>query len=259
MEEEIWRRVPGYKGVYEISNQGGVRSYYTRGGGINFEKVPYAKRPSYGARNRDYVVVGLTKAFKVKFWPLHKLLALVFIPNPDPKHKKYVNHIDGDKTNNDLSNLEWCTASENQKHAYRTGLRKKNTGQANGRNKLNAEQVLDVFSREENTYHLADEFGVSRGLICHIKQGKIWGEITGKKYEKKYFNPLNDERILEIYKSSLEYTNLARIYGVDPSTISAIKTGRTHSELTGAIFRPKRYGKNNNHTRTYHNNSHSKG
>lgn len=240
MEEEIWRQIPGYKGVYEISNQGGVRSYYTRGGGINFEKVPYVKRPSYGARNRDYVVVGLTKAFKVKFWPLHKLLALVFIPNPDPKHKKWVNHIDGDKTNNDLSNLEWCTASENQKHAYQTGLRKKNIGEANGRTKLNKEQVLDIFHSLGNTYDLAKEFNVSRGLVSHIKQGKIWADVTGKKFERQYFRPLNDEKIVEIYKSNIENNVLAKMYGVDRSTISSIKTGRTHSRLTGAVFIPRR-------------------
>jgi hypothetical protein len=68
--------------------------------------------------------------FRVELWDngrgkkhsIHRLLAEAFIPNPD--NKPHVNHIDGDKANNALSNLEWVTQSENQKHAYKLGLQK---------------------------------------------------------------------------------------------------------------------------------------
>lgn len=57
---------------------------------------------------------------------VHTLVAETFVPNPDPEHRKYVNHIDGNKHNNSADNLEWVTSSENQKHAYLMGLRTPN-------------------------------------------------------------------------------------------------------------------------------------
>ena len=69
---------------------------------------------------RGYLTVGLIKDRKQRFFPVHKLVALAFIPNPE--NKPYVNHINGIKDDPRLENLEWCTASENAQHAIRTGL-----------------------------------------------------------------------------------------------------------------------------------------
>lgn len=76
-----------------------------------------------------YLYVKFRHDGKPKTKLVHRLLAEVFIPNP--KGLPAVNHVDGDKGNNDLSNLEWCTHSENQNHAWKTGLQKRlsNTGQ----------------------------------------------------------------------------------------------------------------------------------
>lgn len=72
--------------------------------------------------NSGYVRVELWSDGSGKKYLLHRLLATAFIPNP--KDKPQVNHIDGEKTNNALANLEWVTQSENQKHAYATGLQR---------------------------------------------------------------------------------------------------------------------------------------
>ena len=70
--------------------------------------------------SKGYAYVGLATASKPKAHRIHRLVAEAFIPNP--LNKPYVNHIDGNKLNNTVSNLEWCTALENNLHAYKTGL-----------------------------------------------------------------------------------------------------------------------------------------
>ena len=106
--KEIWKPVPikMFKD-YEISNTGKVR----RNGR---ERKVFNKPDGYPAIN-------LYNHCKHKTIAIHRLVAMAFVPNPD--NKLDVNHIDGNKTNNNVDNLEWCTRSENIKHAYRTGLR----------------------------------------------------------------------------------------------------------------------------------------
>ncbi len=112
---EIFKKIIGYEDRYEVSNYGNVKSKlrYKR----NCDKIL-----KQAIRN-SYKFVRLTDEFKkVKSFSVHRLVAKAFILNP--KHKPEVNHIDGNKINNNETNLEWCTSSENQKHAYDTGLQK---------------------------------------------------------------------------------------------------------------------------------------
>ena len=101
--------IKGYEGLYEISKNGKV---------LSFKRRP-AILKQYKGR---YYKVGLTKDGIQKHFFVHRLLAIAFIPNPH--NKPYVNHIDGNKLNNSLDNLEWCTASENAIHAFKLGLNK---------------------------------------------------------------------------------------------------------------------------------------
>lgn len=70
-----------------------------------------------------YLFIGFSQKSKVKQYDVHRLVALAFITNKD-ENRNEVNHIDGNKENNHMSNLEWVTRSENKLHAYKTGLRK---------------------------------------------------------------------------------------------------------------------------------------
>lgn len=109
---EIWKPVVGFEGLYEVSNFGRVRSLKrnTTSGKIMTNEV----------NHKGYCRVTLTKNNKWKHFSVHRLVAEAFIQNP--QNKSQINHIDGNKSNNSVENLEWCTASENQIHARLMGL-----------------------------------------------------------------------------------------------------------------------------------------
>lgn len=115
---EEWRKVKGFEGAYEISNHGNLRS---------IDRVSFGKRYSGKLINKahdrsGYLVNILSYEGKRKTVRRHRLVAEAFIPNPEGKPE--VNHIDGNKANNHVENLEWATHRENTDHAWITGLTK---------------------------------------------------------------------------------------------------------------------------------------
>lgn len=118
--KEVWKEIVGYEGYYEVSNMGNVRSMdriiYKSDNTIQ----TYKSKPitiHYNKRLNVYEVSlrkdGIKRCLKV-----HRLVAQAFCYNDDPINKIIVNHIDGDRSNNKSVNLEWCTYSYNEKHAY---------------------------------------------------------------------------------------------------------------------------------------------
>lgn len=119
---EIWRDIKDYEGLYQVSNLGRVRSLnYRQTGRSEVMKLFYAC---------GYLRVALYKNRKYKFFLVHRLVAEAFIPNllGEPQ----VNHIDEDKTNNHVENLEWCSASYNNNY----GTRIKRVSEKNTNGKL---------------------------------------------------------------------------------------------------------------------------
>ena len=115
--EEIWKDVIGYENKYEVSNLGRVRSCPRNTSGLGRADYLIMKQSK---DRRGYMTIGLTMNGKKSRFRVHRLVASSFIPNPEGK--EFVNHIDGVKDNNILSNLEWATASENTRHAVEAGL-----------------------------------------------------------------------------------------------------------------------------------------
>lgn len=111
---ELWKNIEGYEGKYQISNNGNVKSLIDNKG----NKRELIRKPRI-AKN-GYYYVNLFIGSKAKSKKIHRLVAEHFIDNPD--NKPCVNHIDGNKLNNNVDNLEWCTFSENSKHAVEHGL-----------------------------------------------------------------------------------------------------------------------------------------
>lgn len=110
--KEIYVPIEGYE-KYEISNMGNVKNSITG-------KI-ISQRKSNGYK-RVNLRKGNVKYEKPHVANVHRLVAAAFVYNDSPDTKTYVNHIDGNKENNEATNLEWCTARENTLHAIRTGL-----------------------------------------------------------------------------------------------------------------------------------------
>lgn len=128
-----------------------------------------------------YPRVNLYEGTKLYTRTIHRLLALAFIKNDDPENKKEVNHIDGDKENNDLSNLEWVTSSENQIHAFEKGLQKGQKGESNGMAKYKEEDVIvvcEMLSEGYGNAQIRDITGYSLSFIEKIKYGETWTYLT---------------------------------------------------------------------------------
>lgn len=116
MEQEIWKDIKGYEGKYQVSNFGNVRSLmYHNTKGI--KRISLLKPATDGS---GYFRCALSKNNILTTFKVHRLVAQAFIPNPN--NYPQINHIDGNKKNNRVENLEWCTNSMNQIHAYSNNL-----------------------------------------------------------------------------------------------------------------------------------------
>lgn len=121
--EEIWKDIQGFEGHYQVSNLGRVKSLArTRKSGYGSmskvnERFLKSKIDRYG-----YVAYTLCKDNKMSYYTSHKLVATAFIINPN--YYSQINHINGNKLDNSVENLEWCNNSHNMKEAYRLGLSK---------------------------------------------------------------------------------------------------------------------------------------
>ena len=163
---EEWRDIKGYEGRYQVSNMGRVKTVerFKSDGRHQSEGIRKTQLDFHG-----YEFALLYNGHKMCRHSVHVLVANAFIPNPE--HKPQVNHIDGNKTNNVVDNLEWVTASENQLHAIAHGLVIPKRGDATKRTKVSDADVLrirELRKTGEKLQHLADMFGLSLAHVGRI-------------------------------------------------------------------------------------------
>lgn len=135
---------------------------------------PSKARPiKYSKNSRGYYTCTLTDLKgSLVYLSVHSTVALYWFGHPQGYQ---VNHIDGNKLNNDISNLEYVTRSENILHAYRTGLAKK--GYFVTAPKLSITQVLEIRSSKLQNKELVKMYNVSKSCITSIKSGRSWRHI----------------------------------------------------------------------------------
>lgn len=174
---EIFKPIPNYEGWYEISNYGTVRSLdrtYTDSMGRLRTFKGVIKKNTF--KPNGYPVVSLCKDGKEQQHLVHILVAQTFIPNPD--NLPQVNHIDGNKNNCFVNNLEWVTAKENTQHAIRTHLRNR-LGVDNPACLLNVNIVQDIKNMKYKKICLKD--------VCkkypNIKYATIWDIYNNRSWK----------------------------------------------------------------------------
>lgn len=161
--EEIWKDVVGYEGLYRISSHGRITNGKDKVKAVHIRK--------------GYYSVILYNKTKWKNKNIHRLVATHFIENPN--NLPQVNHKDGNKLNNKVSNLEWCTAKYNIIHSVRTGLRKTAVGEAYGRSSLNEKSIILIRSLNGVMTHseIAKAFGIAQSTVTKIITRLTWKHI----------------------------------------------------------------------------------
>ena len=183
---EIWKDIPSFEGVYQISNFGNVRS-------LNYGRGNVARVLAPGKSLNGYLFVYLWGSNKSKRYSVHRLVAMAFIDNPNCKPE--VNHINGNPLDNRSCNLEWVTNSENKVHSYRVLNRVVKPPMLNkyGRlhNRSKAVEQIDKTGHVVNNFGSAREAGRMTGIYftsiikCCIGKVKSAGGFIWKYKEEK--------------------------------------------------------------------------
>lgn len=182
LEEEVWRDISGFEGLYQVSNLGRIKTliterYINRWGGYYIKQDPKIMKLSLYTKikSKMYYRIQLCKGKRYFHFTVHRLVADAFIPNPEEKPQ--VNHIDGNKLNNHVSNLEWVTDDENKKHAKRSGMIWR--GHSINTSKLEEDQVIEIrrlFDTGNYTKtDIAKMFKISVPATSSILKRENWG------------------------------------------------------------------------------------
>lgn len=184
-EHEIWKDVIGYEGIYQVSNLGRVKRIGKYRNQVKEWDSNKILKP--GKKNNGYMYCQLSKDNKTSPKMVHRLVAEAFIENPD--NKKTVNHIDGNKANNTVENLEWNTYSENNLHRLYSLIGYNKGDRRNQRGKPVLQYDLQGnFIKEYPSYREAQrETGITTiDVVCRGARQKRKKQITAGGFIWKY-------------------------------------------------------------------------
>lgn len=207
---EVWKNVDGYDGMYQISNNGRVKSFQPRGGDNNGKvRTGKAHYLTPSLSTTGYFRVSLVTNNKKKDVKIHRLVAMAFLPNPD--NKPYINHKDGNKTNNAVSNLEWCTQTENINHAVKMGLIKKT--------ELTKGDLTELYIHQHKG--ICEIAKIKKTSLNRVKEHLILYGIK-KHFGRKYEIPLDE--LKNDFSKGLSNKELVNKYNCSYGIIATRKT-----------------------------------
>lgn len=181
MGEEQWKKLPDWP--YEVSSKGRVRRCEPGAG--TYEGRIRQPTPA----RKGYQKIELSRDGEQKHFLVHHLVLRLFDRSRKPGEQ--TNHLNGDKTDNRIENLEWVTASENVRHGHRTGLYDFR-GENHPRSKLTGNEVVEIRERHRDEditrRELADDYGISKKHVTALATGRVWkhadGPIKGEDYDE---------------------------------------------------------------------------
>lgn len=229
-------KIGNEKTNYTITSNGDVYS-------LDYGRTGKKKKLS-PCDNGGYLSVGIYHKGKYHMLYIHRLVATYFIKNKD--NKPEVNHKNGNKKDNKVSNLEWSTSKENTDHAIKTGLRKIHTGENATDAKITKKTAIKICKMlEKNKYgtrEIADKIGVDFHIISNIKHKKCWLEVSSLynidnhnikskpiKHTKSKGNKINEDQVHRIcaylQHSILSIDEISERLETSKSTINSILYG----------------------------------
>lgn len=184
MENEVWRDIEGYTGLYQVSSWGRVKSLERMrwcGNGGYYKMQERILKPS---KNKKYLRVYLYKEGAYKWYLIHRLVAKAFLPNPS--NLPIINHKDENKLNNNVNNLEWCSYSYNNSYNNRA----KKVGEKRGKAVVGVHIVTGEKVFFSSTHEAERQIGIDQTSICKCCNGK---QKTAKGFYWHYLEDQNRE------------------------------------------------------------------
>ena len=229
--ESVWKKIEGYQDKYSVSNLGYVRN----------DKTGKILKP--GRDISRYLQVSLRDSIKKKAhtFKIHRLVAINFLQKD--KERLQVNHLDGNKENNQATNLEWCTCGENARHAERLGLRGDGGAIRVGQFTLKGKLIETFLSISI----AAKETGVPRSSICHCLSGRYkmtggygWRRVEGSRRTKPKERPMGASQWKKHgnkYGYWKYFVEKERVASTPPpaKSVASVKTPNQHEQREQAL------------------------
>ena len=221
-----WKPIPGTDGNYDVSDDGRVRSWITKGYRHIRREVPLDLKP--GSHSQGYKIFGYfcSARGKMRTEGVHRLILRAFVGHPPEAHEAA--HLDGDLTNNTLKNLAWVTSYENSHHKVKHGTSGK--GEQNAMSVLTDEIVTAARKEKKagvaNYTDLAKRYGVSREVMGKACRGLTWRHLEEPPVpSQKAYTKMNSEAVMRIRALRAEgftYKQIEEAVGFNKSSICSI-------------------------------------